>query len=127
MPSVCRQRQRHLRLRGHVRIGRRLQRAAVIGLLGAWSTIAAATNFVVIVTDDQRFDSLWAMPGVTEHLIDQGVSFDNAYATLPLCCPFRASFLAGGYHFDHAANRPETGLPDYWRARRRDTPAPPAE
>lgn len=54
-------------------------------------------NIVVIITDDQRADTLWAMPAVQE-LVDRGVRFTSAYTTIPICCPFRASLLAGGLY-----------------------------
>ncbi|RIK99570.1 MAG: hypothetical protein DCC71_20065 [Proteobacteria bacterium] len=54
-------------------------------------------NFVVILTDDQRFDSLWAMPLLQQELIARGVHFREAFVTTPVCCPMRANFLAGGY------------------------------
>ncbi len=55
-------------------------------------------NFVVIITDDQREDTLWAMPIVTDKLADQGITFSNSYVSMPLCAPFRASLLAGGFY-----------------------------
>jgi hypothetical protein len=55
-------------------------------------------NIVVILTDDQRFDSLWAMPILFDRLRTRGVNFTNAMVTTPLCCPFRAAFLSGGYY-----------------------------
>jgi hypothetical protein len=55
-------------------------------------------NFIVILTDDQRWDTLWAMPIVQEKLMARGVTFTNAFVTTPLCCPFRASFLSGGFY-----------------------------
>lgn len=54
-------------------------------------------NILVVLTDDQRWDSLWAMPFVQRKLADRGVTFTNAYATTPSCSPFRASFLSGGF------------------------------
>ncbi len=54
-------------------------------------------DIVLFLTDDQRFDSLWAMPVVQERLQDAGIDFQNAYVTTPLCCPTRASLLSGGY------------------------------
>ncbi len=54
-------------------------------------------NFVVILTDDQRWDSLWAMPILQQKLGNRGVNFTNAFITTPLCCPARASFLSGFY------------------------------
>lgn len=55
-------------------------------------------NFVIILADDQRYDTLWAMPIVQEQLVRRGVTFQNAFVTTPLCCPDRSSFLAGGFY-----------------------------
>ena len=55
-------------------------------------------NFVVFLTDDQRFDTIWAMENVQENLKQRGVTFSNAFVQTPLCCPSRASFLSGGFY-----------------------------
>jgi arylsulfatase A-like enzyme len=54
-------------------------------------------NVVLIVTDDQRWDSLWAMPEVQRDLVAPGVSFPNAFVVNPICCPSRTSILTGDY------------------------------
>lgn len=54
-------------------------------------------NIVVVMTDDQRADTLWAMPTVMADLAANGVTFSNAHTSSPLCCPARASFLSGGF------------------------------
>jgi N-acetylglucosamine-6-sulfatase len=54
-------------------------------------------NIVLVVTDDQRWDTLEAMPAVERLLVDGGVTFRNAFATTPSCCPSRASLLTGQY------------------------------
>ena len=54
-------------------------------------------NIVLILTDDQRWDTLWSMPIVQRDLVHQGVTFKNAFVVNSLCCPSRASFLTGGY------------------------------
>ncbi len=54
-------------------------------------------SIVFIVTDDQRWDTLAAMPAVRRELVEHGVTFTNAFAVNPLCCPSRASFLTGRY------------------------------
>jgi arylsulfatase A-like enzyme len=54
-------------------------------------------NVVVIVTDDQRTDTLWAMPIVRSELVGRGIRFANRFASNPLCCPSRASILTGTY------------------------------
>lgn len=74
-------------------------------------------NIVVIYTDDQRWDTLCPSPGdmnglcqtprqnhpmpFTEGLRDQAVTFTNAIVSNPLCCPSRASLLAGGLYSHH--------------------------
>jgi arylsulfatase A-like enzyme len=52
---------------------------------------------ILIVTDDQRWDSLWAMPNVRRLLAGNGVTFTNAFVTTSYCCPSRASILTGQY------------------------------
>jgi arylsulfatase A-like enzyme len=52
-------------------------------------------NFVVILSDDQRWDTLDVMPEV-EALARQGFRFENAFIDAPICGPSRASFLSGG-------------------------------
>ena len=54
-------------------------------------------NVVLIVTDDQRLEMLSAMPNVRRMLVDKGVTFENAFAVNPLCCPSRATILTGRY------------------------------
>ncbi len=54
-------------------------------------------NFLVLVTDDQRHDTLWAMEDLSERLLEEGTRFEHAYVATPLCCPFRGAFLSGGY------------------------------
>lgn len=55
-------------------------------------------NIVVVMTDDQRWDTLWAMPFVNGKLRRESVEFPYTYVTTPTCCPSRAGFLAGGYY-----------------------------
>ena len=54
-------------------------------------------NVLLIVTDDQRWDTLWSMPIVQRELVDRGITFSNAFVSNPLCCPSRASILTGNY------------------------------
>jgi N-acetylglucosamine-6-sulfatase len=54
-------------------------------------------SILLIVTDDQRWDTLWAMPEVQRSLVDRGVSFSESFTTSSLCCPSRASILTGEY------------------------------
>lgn len=56
---------------------------------------ARRPNVVVILTDDQRYDTLWSMPNVRSMLMDRGVYFPNAFVPNALCCPSRVSILTG--------------------------------
>ncbi|MCC6298418.1 MAG: sulfatase-like hydrolase/transferase [Anaerolineales bacterium] len=58
-------------------------------------------NFLIIVTDDQRYDTMQYMPRTEELIFDAGVAFTHAYVTTPLCCPSRASILTGMYARHH--------------------------
>ncbi|MGH8993373.1 MAG: sulfatase family protein [Acidimicrobiia bacterium] len=64
-------------------------------------TAAAQPNVIVIVTDDQRADSLEVMPKARAFLADGGVSFPQAFVATPLCCPSRASIMTGRYAHNH--------------------------
>ncbi len=54
-------------------------------------------NFLIIITDDQRFDTMEYMPETQSLIFDQGVTFSSGYVTTPFCCPSRASILTGMY------------------------------
>lgn len=52
-------------------------------------------NIVLVLTDDQRWDTVGYMPVTFERLAGQGLSFQNAFATTPSCSPSRASIYSG--------------------------------
>jgi N-acetylglucosamine-6-sulfatase len=54
-------------------------------------------NIVIVITDDQRADQLARMAVTTSELAGNGVRFDQAFASHPLCCPARATILRGQY------------------------------
>ncbi len=58
-------------------------------------------NVVIILSDDQRWDTLSGMPHVLDRLGAQGVTFSNAFAPTPTCAPARASILTGQYAHRH--------------------------
>ena len=58
-------------------------------------------NFLIIITDDQRFDTMQYMPNTQKLIFDQGVTFSHGYITTPFCCPSRASILTGMYAHNH--------------------------
>jgi arylsulfatase A-like enzyme len=74
----------------------------------------ARPNFVLVVTDDQRWDTIGrcrggfdatdleagedaCMPELQRLLIARGTTFFRAYVTTALCCPSRVSLLTGRY------------------------------
>ena len=70
---------------------------ALVALLCFSGTAPARPNIVLVLTDDQRWDTVSAMPNVTNRLVGRGVDFRNAFASNPLCCPSRVSILTGRY------------------------------
>jgi arylsulfatase A-like enzyme len=76
--------------------------------------VAGATtppSIVLIVTDDQRWNTLWAMPTVQSELVGHGVRFKNGFVVNSLCCPSRASILTGRY--SHGTNVYRNGMVPY--------------
>ena len=71
----------------------------------------AAPNIVVVMTDDQALDTLWAMPRTRRLIGDAGTTFDRFVVSFPLCCPSRATFLTGQYAHNHGVrnNHPPDG------------------
>ena len=58
-------------------------------------------NFLIIISDDQRFDTMEYMPETQSRIFDQGVTFSNGFVTTPFCCPSRSSILTGLYAHNH--------------------------
>jgi arylsulfatase A-like enzyme len=54
-------------------------------------------NIVLILSDDQRWDTMQYMPLTASLLANETVQFDNALVTTPDCCPSRSSILTGLY------------------------------
>lgn len=68
-------------------------------------------NILVIITDDQRFDTVKDyMPRTQARIFNEGLSFANAYATTPLCTPSRASIMTGMYASRHGARNNDSTL-----------------
>ncbi len=107
-------------------IGRSLLFAIAAGLLAALTTLyllwggraaaqvgpalPARPNFVVIQTDDQTLEQLYAafqpypgapairaMPNTLDLIAKRGATFNNYYVSYSLCAPSRASLLTGRY------------------------------
>ena len=65
--------------------------------------VAKRPNIVVVLVDDMRWDEYGAAghnfiqtPNI-DRMAREGVAFQNAFATTPLCSPSRACFLTGQY------------------------------
>lgn len=63
-------------------------------------------SFLVIQTDDQTLDSLYAafgqprlraMPNTLDLIAKRGETFNRYYVSYPLCCPSRVSLMTGRY------------------------------
>jgi N-acetylglucosamine-6-sulfatase len=68
-------------------------------------------NILFVLTDDQDPGSIARMGKLKSHLVDQGTTFTNAFATTPQCCPSRATLLRGQYAHNHGVlgNNPPLG------------------
>jgi len=77
---------------------------AVVALSGTWTQrearAATPPNIVLILTDDQRWDSLGEMPVTNARSWRR---YTNSYVDDPMCCPSRASTLTGRLP-NHTAN-----------------------
>lgn len=67
-------------------------------------------NFLVIITDDQRFDTMQYMPETQKRIFDEGVTFSEGFITTPFCCPSRASIFTGLYAHNHYVHRNDDPL-----------------
>ena len=81
-------------------------------------TDSGRPNIVLILTDDQRFDTLWAMPTVESQLVAKGIEFTNGFVSNPLCCPSRSSILTGEYShstgvYTNQPDQPHGGFPAF--------------
>ncbi len=75
------------------------------------ATAADRPNVILYMTDDQTLADMWVMPRTRKLFARRGVEFANAYASYPLCCPSRVTFLTGQYAHNHGvwSNEGEDG------------------
>jgi N-acetylglucosamine-6-sulfatase len=68
-------------------------------------------NVVIVMTDDQAVDDMKALGRVRRLIGRPGTTFTQSYATFPLCCPSRATYLTGQYAHNHGVrgNSPPAG------------------
>jgi N-acetylglucosamine-6-sulfatase len=85
-------------------VGAALAAAVAVTVAASWPAPTAPPdprpNVIVVLTDDQRWDSLDAMPWLRGELAREGsgwATFPLMFANTPLCCPSRASLLTGSY------------------------------
>jgi arylsulfatase A-like enzyme len=94
---------------------------ATICLIGCGNTteVPKQPNFVVLISDDQRWDQLSYAddPLIPELqtpnmdiLAQQGVYFRDAFVTTPICAVSRASIMTGRYASTHGMNHFRTPL-----------------
>lgn len=71
-------------------------------------------NIILVITDDQRADTLWSMPAL-QAVAARGTAFSNAFTSTPLCCPARCSLLKGMYPHEAGVvrNSPPHGGVEY--------------
>lgn len=63
--------------------------------MGVLAVAEQRPDVVLILTDDQRPDTLQHMTAVQELIRDRGTRFSRAVAPTPICCPSRSSLLTG--------------------------------
>jgi N-acetylglucosamine-6-sulfatase len=72
-------------------------------------------NMIFILADDMRYDDLEHMPKTQNLIVKEGLEYENAFATTPLCCPSRASILRGQYTHNHEIWENPRGFPTFKR------------
>lgn len=66
---------------------------------------AKRPNIVFVITDDQDLvlGGMTPMQKTTNLIGKQGITFDNAIVSVPVCCPSRSSILTGKFQHNHHA------------------------
>ncbi len=65
------------------------------------SVLPSSPNVILIISDDHMFQDYVHMQYLQEELIEEGMSFTNAFTGVSTCCPARASILTGQYAHNH--------------------------
>lgn len=94
--------------------------------LGKDKQVKGKKNILMIMTDDlskELFNDLLQhnlIPNIQKHIVDRGVTFNNAFITNPVCCPSRATYLTGQYSKNNGVLDIGTGLM-YWLDKKSDS------
>jgi arylsulfatase A-like enzyme len=85
-------------------------RGTLEGLINQATAQPIHPNILLVLTDDQRWDTLDVMPQIQD-LALQGTEFHQSFVTTSLCAPSRASIYSGLYAHHHRVlgNRPISG------------------
>src|SRR5215211_6185954 len=75
-------------------------KASQAGEEGAQSA-TGRPNIIFILTDDLDYASAQKMPQITSLVAQEGLSFEEAFVSHPICCPSRATILTGLYDHNH--------------------------
>lgn len=70
---------------------------ATCGASSGTTAPAGTPNVLFILTDDQRLDDMQYLPQVVQLIGAQGMTFDDYFDNVTLCCPARTSILRGQY------------------------------
>src|SRR5215211_6549623 len=62
---------------------------------------ASRPNILFVLTDDLDYASAQKMPQITSLVAQEGLSFEEAFVSHPMCCPSRATILTGLYDHNH--------------------------
>lgn len=95
---------------------RRCVRAALSALANRVAPKALPPNFVVVLSDDQRWDTIPYMPRLTDEVANHGVVYRNAFVNTPICGPSRAAFLSGRYAFENGVRSNESAADSFAEA-----------
>ncbi len=112
VPAVCCLSHTFLRPSDDVRTFKKPERgmvflALVVALSAQMSAMADRPNFLVVVSDDQRPDTIRALGNEAIHtpnldrLVRDGTTFTRAVCPFPLCVPSRAEILTGRSAFEN--------------------------
>jgi N-acetylglucosamine-6-sulfatase len=84
---------------------------ALAVLLLAAPAAEARPNILVLMTDDQTYDSMAVMPKTRALIGERGTTFTRSFANYALCCPSRSTLYTGQYAHNHGVlgNKPPYG------------------